>query len=187
RLRAAQRYGIGGEARPVDAHAQRDAGAGDGRAEVGRRGKVGAVIRARGARGRGDRGAVGGLDRAGNAQRAGVVVADGARARARNCADGDRLARVGAHLEGRTLEGAVEQVHAVELSLRGDAVDVVHQLLELRVEVGTVARAVRSIQRLNREVTHGLQVVHDLLHGTRGGLGKRHTVVGVLGGLVQAV
>src|SRR6185437_3370778 len=76
-----------------------------------------------------------------------VVVTDRVCRGAGNRGDADDLTGVGADLEVRALEGAVEQVHTVELRVGGNVVDVGGELLELRVEVGAVVGAVRRVER----------------------------------------
>jgi hypothetical protein len=66
-------------------------------------------------------------------------------------------------------------------------VDVGHQLLELRVQVRPVLRAVGRVERLHRQVAHRLQVAGDLGQRAGSSLRQRHAIAGVVGSLVQAV
>ena len=88
----------------------------------------------------------------------GVVDAEGGAAGAGDAGDRDRLAGVGADLELLRGERAVEQVQAVELGLRRDAVDLGRELRHFLLQRGPVGGAVGRVGRLHRQLAHALQV-----------------------------
>jgi hypothetical protein len=92
---------------------------------------------------------------------------------------GDGVGRVGADLEVGAGEAAVEQGHAVELGVVGHAGDLLDQLVDFALQVGTVIVRQRAVGRLHRQLADTLQVVGDLAHRAFGGLEHRDAVVGV--------
>src|SRR4029450_11419553 len=93
---------------------------------------------------------------------------------------------VRADLEGRRAERAVEDLLAVERSLRSDALDFREALLDFLVQRFAVRRAVRAVGSLHRELADTLQVVGDFRQRAFTGLRERNAVVGIAGSLVEA-
>ena len=105
-----------------------------------------------------------------------------ARARAEQLHRGrrDRLAVVGAHLEGDA-GGAGQKRDAVELRVRADARDLVAELGDLGRDGGLVGRRQRAVVVLDREVADALEHRGDLAHGA---VSRLHEVDGGLGVLL---
>ena len=76
-------------------------------------------------------------------------AADLAGANSRCQVDADGLADVGADLEGRSAERAVEYFYAVERRRRRDAVDLIDKLLHFVVQRRAICRRVGGIGGLN--------------------------------------
>ncbi len=80
-----------------------------------------------------------------------------------------------------------EQRDAVELRLRADLVDLASQLRNLRNDRVLVDRVQGAAVVLNGQRTDRLEHLLHVVQGAIGGLNERRRVVGVVGGLVQAV
>jgi hypothetical protein len=94
------------------------------------------------------------------------------------------------HLEVIALGRAfavVENFDAVEVGLLGDAVDLLHTLVDFRLDGVDIGGGVGAVLRLHRQVANALQVVVDFAQRAFRGLGQGYPVVGVTGGDGQAV
>ncbi len=119
-------------------------------------------------------------------RRRGGDLADRGRLHARVETDRDRLADVGADLEGGVAERAVEHLATVERGLARDAVDLLEALLHFLVERDAVRGGVRGVRGLHGELANALEVVRDFLKGAFSRLRQRDAVVRVSHGLVEA-
>jgi hypothetical protein len=96
------------------------------------------------------------------------------------------LAAVRTDLEGLRVEGAVEQLDAVECGLTGDGIDLLHQRVDFLLQGGAVGGGVGGVGGLYRQFAHPLQRVGDALQAAFSGLRQRNAVVGVARSLVEA-
>jgi hypothetical protein len=60
-------------------------------------------------------------------------------------------------------------------------------LLHFLIECGAIGARIGRVGRLHRQLTDALQVVGHFLQSAFRGLRQRHAVVGIAGGLVEAV
>src|SRR5690606_37890057 len=102
-------------------------------------------------------------------------------------ADVDGFVGVGADLEGGGTEGAVQQIAATEGGGFGDTVQLRGQRAVLGLHGGAVFVTVGTVGGLQSQFAHALQNGGGFAHGRFSGLCDGDTIVGVLGGNVQAV
>ena len=98
----------------------------------------------------------------------------------------DVVARVGAHLEHRTGEAAVQQLGTVEAGGFGHTVHFIAQLLQFRLQRFAVGFAVGGVARLHGQLAHALQHVAHFAQSAFGRLRQRDAVVGIARGHRQA-
>ena len=85
------------------------------------------------------------------------------------------------------LQGAIQQLDAVEVGGVGDAVDFVAELYNLFLKLGAVGLVLKgAVGGLLGQLVHAVEHVVDLGEGALGGLHQGDTVLGVVLGLVQA-
>src|SRR6185295_8831560 len=81
---------------------------------------------------------------------------------------------------------AAEDLHAIEVGAAADAIDFGDELVDLRLQAGAFARAVRRIGGLQGELAAALQEIRDLGQSALGGLQQGDGVVRIARRLVEA-
>ncbi|CUJ65435.1 Uncharacterised protein [Achromobacter xylosoxidans] len=100
---------------------------------------------------------------------------------------GDGFAVVGADLQRQGLGVGRQDLHAVEVGLLRDAVDVVKALLDFVLHRVQLLLRVAAVTGLHRQFANALQVGVDFGGGAFRRLGQRDAVVGVTSGLGQTL